>query len=258
MLQMRREQMDAFGAAARRGFEQQMLVHLAEFSPPLFRAVGPEPLRLAIRLGMERAAGYGFTTRGPVRLWLESALLFGSFFDTDPQYPQIGALLADADQAPEMARAERLYAWIKDYRARVAGPDDAYTLRALGNLAALARQPLDWPPEHVVPALLAEITTAYPEKADFVGQEALTALIRKAMAGARAQHFTNSRGMALVLVLMLAFGHGCGADPLYPWIARTLRDPVITDPAARAQRLEKKALTWLRHVLTHFDVALPA
>jgi hypothetical protein len=48
---------------------------------------------------------------------------------------------------------------------------------------------------------------------------------------------------------MFAFGHGCTHDPLYPWIARTLKDERIKDPAARAERLEKKAITWLDHVL---------
>jgi len=52
---------------------------------------------------------------------------------------------------------------------------------------------------------------------------------------------------------MLAFGHGCGADPLYPWINKTLRDEAITEQEARAKRLEKKALTWLEHVLDYFE-----
>ena len=68
-------------------------------------------------------------------------------------------------------------------------------------------------------------------------------------------------GMALLgtglfvirMLLMFAFGHGCCDDPLYPWIARTLNDERITDPPARAKRLETKALTWLDHVLEYFN-----
>jgi hypothetical protein len=59
--------------------------------------------------------------------------------------------------------------------------------------------------------------------------------------------------MALVVILMLAFGHGCGTDPFYPWIARTLRDERLTDPVARAERLEKRALTWLDRVLANLE-----
>ena len=52
-----------------------------------------------------------------------------------------------------------------------------------------------------------------------------------------------------MVALMIAFGHGCTEDPLYPWIARTLKDERITDATERAERLERKAVTWLKHVL---------
>ena len=54
------------------------------------------------------------------------------------------------------------------------------------------------------------------------------------------------------------FGHGCADDPLYPWIERTLNDQAIIDAPARAKRLEKKAITWLEHVLAYFDQDLQA
>ena len=100
--------------------------------------------------------------------------------------------------------------------------------------------------------MLREITRVYPQKAAYVGGEELEALIREGIEGARSYRFSTDRGVALVIVLMLAFGHGCGTDPLYPWIARTLHNEAIADPEARAKRLEKKALTWLEHVLANF------
>jgi hypothetical protein len=48
---------------------------------------------------------------------------------------------------------------------------------------------------------------------------------------------------------MYAFGHNCVNDPLYPWIYNTLNDKKIITPQARAERLEKKAVTWFNHVL---------
>jgi hypothetical protein len=53
----------------------------------------------------------------------------------------------------------------------------------------------------------------------------------------------------MIVILMFAFGHGCVADPLYPWISQVLTDERITSAEARGQRLERKALTWLDHVL---------
>lgn len=42
-------------------------------------------------------------------------------------------------------------------------------------------------------------------------------------------------------------GQGCIEDPLYPWIARTLANDRLSSPSARANQLQRKALTWLRH-----------
>jgi hypothetical protein len=63
----------------------------------------------------------------------------------------------------------------------------------------------------------------------------------------------HTRAVLLTCVLMHAFGHGCFSDPLYPWIARTLQDARADDPQSRAARLEKRAKTWLRHVLQNAD-----
>jgi len=83
----------------------------------------------------------------------------------------------------------------------------------------------------------------FPEKATYVGEEGLRALITVAISKADAYGIASGRGQALIAVLMFAFGHGCIEDHLYPWISRTLTDPLIVDGAKRAIRLENKALT---------------
>jgi hypothetical protein len=253
MLVIRKEQMDVFREAVRRGFEDQMLAHLGEFSPPLVKVTGEEQMRKTIRLGMGRADAYGFTYQGPVRLYLELMLLFGSYFDTDPQYPWAAEILNNLEMGSQMQRADLLYEKTMDYRRQVAGPADAYTLRALRNIQIFARQPLSLPSDNFVSAMQREIGSVYPEKAAFVGAAGLEALIHQGMDLARTCQFLTVRAAALLVVLMLAFGHGCADDPLYPWIGRTLEDAAIDGPAARAKRLEHKALTWLEHVLAYFD-----
>lgn len=257
MLVIRQEQMEVFRAAAARGFEGEMAAHLADFSPWLFAAVGDGPLRKAIRLGTDKARGYGFTDRGPVRLYLELMLLFGSHFDTDPQYPWANAILKDVDGGSQMDRAERLYRRAMDYREKVAGPDDANTLNAFRNILVLARQPLSLAGSDFATAMRRELALTYPEKVAYVGDEGISALIRRAMEGARMQRFSTPRGMALVVVLMFAMGHGCGSDPLYPWIAQTLRDDTIKEPDARAARLEARGIAWLERVLANLGEGGP-
>lgn len=258
VLAIRKEQMDSFRQSALLRFEEEMLIHLEEFSPPLFKTVGAASMREVIRFGMGRADSYGFNFRGPVQLYLELMLLFGSHFDTDPQYPWVGEVLGNRDTGSQMQRADWLYEQTMVYRKEVTGPEDAYALEALRNIQIFARRPLDISPNSFVHGMLREIAQIYPQKAAYIGRTALVTLIHEGLDRAKRQAFTTVRGAALVIVLMLAFGHGCAYDPLYPWIANTLKEDSIADPEAKAQRLERKALIWLEHALAHFDEKVQA
>ena len=249
---IRNEQVEALQSAVRYRFENEMVSHLAQFSPPLFKVLGEHQMREVIRLGMARAAKYGFEKVGPVRLYLEMMLLFGSDFDTDPQYMWSAEILSKRDVGSEMDRAGYLYQRTLHYRQNVGGPEDEYTLRALGNLRTWAQQaslPIE---KSFVSDMLREINRIYPQKAAYVGEDALEALINEGRQEASKYGFTTPRENSLIVVLVLAFGHGCTHDPLYPWIARTLTDEAIINPVTRAKRLETKALTWLDHVLAYF------
>jgi hypothetical protein len=249
MLAIRTEQMDVFRQAALKEFENEMLVHSQEFAPELSKVIGEEQLRLAVRGAMTRADGYGFTNRGSIRLFIEMMFLFGSAFDTDPQYPWAASILRDSSD--QMQRAQQLYEKILDYQDKVSGLDAINTREALRSLSFLPQQPLTFTANDFVPSMLREMAHIFPEKAAYLGNEALQALIHESYAVAQQARFPTARSYTLIVALMYAFGHGCTDDPLYPWIANTLRDEKIADPAARADRLERKALTWLDHVLAN-------
>jgi hypothetical protein len=185
---------------------------------------------------MARAEGFGFTNRGPVRLFIEMMFLRGSAFDTDPQYPAVGAVLrASGDQ---MQRAHQIHELCQANLDEVSGPDAANVKKALSDLLTFARMPIAFSNDFVAD-MLQEMNRVFPKKAAYVGEAGLRALIDEGIAEARQYRFETDRQRALLVVLKFSFGHGCTDDPLYPWISRTLRDERIVDPAARAARLEK-------------------
>ena len=250
---IRNEQIEILKQIPMRVFEDEMTAHLAEFSPPLFKAIREDQLRKVIRFGIDRAHQYGITFRGPIRLYLELMLLFGSYFDSDPQYPWATEILVDQSSGSEMDRAENLYAKTCEYREKVGGPRDEYTLKALRSISDFARKPLQVPVSDLVSTLLDEMGNIYPQKKEFVGEHRLRMVIDRGIATGQDYGFSAVRSLTLPVVLMFAFGHGCFNDPLYPWIAKTVQGSAVTDPEARARRLEKKSLTWLEHVLAYFE-----
>jgi hypothetical protein len=246
-MMIRPEQVTTLKHAVRQNFEEEMVQHARQFSPRLCEVIGDEQLHVAVHDALERAKQYDFTCRGPLRLFVELMFLCGSSFDTDPQYQAIGRILRGPEH--EMLRAQQIHEGQVDYLEKVSGPDVVNVRNALRDLLTLARSPLPYSPDTLAQDLLQEMTRIFPQKVAYLGKENLTLLIDRGLVEARQYQFSTVRQQTLIVVLMFAFGHGCTADPLYPWISRTLSDDKIVSPAARAERLEKKAVTWLDHVL---------
>src|SRR5690348_3667675 len=120
MLVVRAPQMKVFEQDSLRRFEDEMVVHSRGFAPELCKVLGEEQLRVALRQAMARATTYGFTNRGPMRLYIELMFLCGSDFDTDPQYPLIGEILRAP--GPQMQRAQQIHEGYLDYLENVSGP----------------------------------------------------------------------------------------------------------------------------------------
>ena len=255
MLTITERHMRPFQQAARDRFEDEMVIHSQEFAPRLCEVLGEPQLRVAIRHTIDNAARYGFTYRGPVRLCVELMFLCGSAFDTDPQYPSLGRALHD--EGDQMQRASLIHEGIIEYQETVAGVGARNVHAALRRLASFAREPIRFTEADFAPGMLAALSLIFPEKAAYVGDANLAELIGEARAEAATYDFQSVRAQVLLVALKYAFGHGCTDDPLYPWISQTLTDERITDPAARARRLETKAMTWLDHVVARQENGLP-
>ena len=87
MLKIRTEQIEVLRQAMLGSFETEMVIHCHKLSPQLCKAIGEQQVYTAVHQLITQAQRYGFTHKGPIRLFVEMGLLFGSAFDTDPQYP---------------------------------------------------------------------------------------------------------------------------------------------------------------------------
>lgn len=250
MLIIRKAQIEAFDEAARLRFEGKMVEHLAGFLPPLFKAVGEGPLRKTIRLGITRAGNYGLTHQEPVRLYLELMLLFGSYFDTDPQYSWAAESLLKMDAGSQSERAERLFEKALEYQARVVGPQDDYASRvrrAIRFLFEMTRSQVS--EKNFIPDMMQEVWRADSPKAIYVGSEAIEALIHHGVEVAKSHRLTSVDGMRWVVILMLLFGHGCINDPLQPWISDALKNTDAGAPETRVECLRAETFAWLEQLL---------
>jgi hypothetical protein len=247
MLSIRPVQMKVFEAVALRKFEDDMVIHLAAYAPEHCKAIGEPAVRTSIRLGLERAANYGFTNRGPVRFYIEAMFMFGSDFDTDPQYAWAGTILKDPTITDQMARA-----------ARLAGPDYAYAKSALIQLRRVPFEALPLHGDRFATQMFARLKEIYPQKIAYLGETRTYSFIDYARLLPGKLGVDPTRGAALCVGAAFALGHGFGSDPLLPWIVRTVKNPNIIDATARAQRMHARMMTYLDAVLTKQTVEAEA
>jgi len=247
---IRTSQIATFRDHANRTFEDEIITHLVSFAPELCGVIGSSGIREAVRLGLNRAREYGFTNRGPARFYVELMFTFGSSFDTDPQLPWARVVLNNL-ATDQMLRANQLYDAMEEYLHDVAGPQNGFAFEALQRLKSVR---LDSMPEQgdVARVIRQALQSTYPQKYAYVGEVAIAQLIYSAAKVARDLGLPAGRGVGVLTGLMFGFGHGILHDPLYPWVRRTLEDPLITGSQGRIERLEAKLWTYVDAMLSRF------
>jgi len=108
-MRLRKEQIEAFSAAARQEFEDRMVEHLNEFFPRHCKAMGEEGVRQEIRHGVARARTYEITSQRDVCKYIDLAFVYGRDFDTNPKLPWAGRILNDPSFINASERTSELF-----------------------------------------------------------------------------------------------------------------------------------------------------
>ncbi|MGI9074457.1 MAG: hypothetical protein ACR2JB_24795 [Bryobacteraceae bacterium] len=246
---IRQEQIEIFRQHHLQRFENEMVEHLKKFSPEHCKVAGETTVRQVIRIGIENAQTYGFTNRGPLRLYIELMFAFGCYFDTDPQYPWAGAVLNDPENVDQKARADRLWNQTRDYFAKVFGPKHEHADDALQRLKRARVEDFARSDQPLEESILRTLFSIYPQKCADLGESTLRRLVRKGFDLAHDYNLTTDTGRTVVVALTIALGHRFVEDPLWGWARKRIADNRLADPEARAQQLYSKAMLYLEHAI---------
>ncbi|MDR3567322.1 MAG: hypothetical protein P4L43_04765 [Syntrophobacteraceae bacterium] len=247
MLVIRDEQMQAFSFNARNRFEADTVRHISGFAPGRFAVLGEKTIGQIVNLGIALAEKHGFTNRGPARFYVELMFMFGSDFDTDPQYPWAAEALSGQESGDQVERADRLYQDMLRYREQVVGKNLEHEREALNRLVGLP--PVAWALSGAdtsgIASLLRKI---YPEKCEFLGDAPLEYLVQRGVSLAAA-YPGSSKAASIFTELMFFFGHGCLTDSQFPWIAAILERGATGDEKEKMERLYSKNRILLQNAL---------
>lgn len=246
---IRQEQMQALEAAGEARFETEMLEHLKAAYPRAVAGIDEGQIRKLISQGAERARGYGFQARGPVRMYVEFQVVLGHEFDEDPLLYWIRDILGDNEGLDEMTQAGRLHQHVSTYLELVYGPNGEHVAKGLEHIAQASPQELVTVGRAFESSAIPWLQALHPRKCAYAGPAALANLMGEARQGAAKSALPEPEGPPLALGLMFAFGSGVMTDPLFPWIAASLGEGAPADPRARMERLIGRAQAFLRQAV---------
>jgi hypothetical protein len=248
VLVIRQEQQEQLKRYALEQYAERTLQQFRRYFPRHGQIIGDGPIRNMILLGVDRAKRYGIVGECNVVLYASLMLLFGSYFDEDPQFPWAAAVLGDASLSTEVQRAERLYdRGVQEWQL-MAGEDNMDLVRALARSRKLSCEEIVGT---AAGGLIEFFKKQYPEKARVLGEARMDGLIRES--GRRAIGYGLAAPFAQSVMSVIAFclGAAFDEDPMFPWAAQTLvSNDLKQDEKARTlhRHVTQYAEAWLVHV----------
>ncbi|AKT39599.1 hypothetical protein [Chondromyces crocatus] len=260
MLRIHADQLAIFEHAALHDFEEEMVEHCAVLSPWIEAAIDRGGQVAIVRAAIARAADYGFTLKGPVRLFIELGFLLGHGFDADVQYPWARMLLTRAGETrprgadiEQMDCAAGLHGAARDALRVIRGPGDQALCSALRRFSDLMSRPLSSQRDDVTRMALTRFKHVHPEKFAFVGELALRTLVAEATEEAARHGLDTPWDILLLVSCMFLYGQGCTRDPSLPWIAHAFADETSASPALRSLRFEEQMRRTIRDTLAAME-----
>ncbi len=249
MIILRNEQLKVFQRYALNQYENKLVEHIKNFVPKSYKIIGEVAIRKIITTGMEQAGKYGFTYKGPIRYYLDLMFLFGSYFDTDPQYAWFQKILSNSEITDQMKKVDLLYENTIEYINDVIGPDCTFEKEALKKSLQINLNDLPSNHDNYLNSVFQYLEHLYPRKFEYIGESALKPLIASGNRYANIYGINNLRGISLLISYMFAFGHRCFDDIQYPWIYSTLHDRNKIDQGNLIRKLHSKIINYFKHIV---------
>lgn len=216
MLLIRSSQMDAFNANSMKQYKRALCDHLKQYHPSLCETAGDGGVKKLVDIGVSQARECGFTSDGPIRLYLEIMLSLGSEFHSDPQYYWLGPWLQPQDCYQEMDRARYLQFHTVRYLDDVQGPNEKYRIENIEKIQSVAIDKLNEIDSSDHAKVIGWLELIHPVKCLFIGRKALELLIELARKEAGVALSAKQENFLPLLDLMVIYGSGVLRDPMHP------------------------------------------
>lgn len=252
MMIINERQFDVFSDGIRRGVIDDLVNHGKKFAPRLCQVAEDSGVKALATLALSRCDLYNLDDRMAARFLLEIMLTLGCEFDSDPQFPWARAILQDRISSNQV-RVQQLHVFLGTHIERVIGPRNEHILRACRNFKEMAIADRVLHGSLSAVEILSWLDSVYPEKARSLVEDHIHALQNEANEVARKLALPADNGTTIIIVLMVLFGHGALADPMYPWLKISLAQSNSPSSEPRARLFVNRLAVYLSEALQFLE-----
>lgn len=247
MFQISKQQLLGLSELQGDSFKGRLREFLIEEFPRHTDAMGADALDDLVALVMERAGALDFDAEREFMIFAVYAVLFGAFFDDDPQYPWAGDRLA----RPGLDPHQRIDLFRTRAEQAITGLEEAAQERQqLEVLATMDPTTLAFERVDVNTPLVNWYAELFPAQTGWMRPRDLSALTDRAEALSQSAGLISPEGPKLVIAAMGMLGSGFAADPQHHGLSAVLKEalPAPEKTLAFAEAGRALARDWLARV----------
>ena len=156
-------------------YVNELMEHYEIMFPLLMSSLKKDEVRSFIEQGIVLAKKSGYTQRGPVRLYLDMMIIFGSKFEQDPLFQRLN--VKEENNVSQIERSVTLYTLLNKYLEAVYGVNGIYFKESLRMFNDLNIKDLPVGINVSSKDLHELLRRIYPQRYDFVTANAIDNLI---------------------------------------------------------------------------------
>lgn len=231
--------MDVFRSNALQSFEDKMVEHVKEFFPAHYHTIGPKNIRETIQYGYTQAKRYGLTTQRNVCLYINTMMVLGSNFNTDPMYPWAKETLQDKKIADPMKRVDQLCKKAEEVLEQISVSPHTYQHNVLADLIKNT--------DGVLKDALNYLQMIFPAKFEAVGPTNLQVMVKYGITSTAKYGIVAENNIMIYIFLMFLLGSGFNKDPQFSWARDVLEDSSINEQM-KVSFLAQQAIIYLNDI----------
>ncbi|MDC9596867.1 hypothetical protein [Xenorhabdus anantnagensis] len=245
-IELNEEQWNILKKHSFNAYIDELVAHCNESYPYLDIKLGKDGLRSALKNAVGKAKNEGFDQRGAVQFYIDMLILFGTGFQTDPQYTWIKTSLDNHAHLGQLEKTSLLYHEITRYLNEVHSEKDEHLKDSIFKFQNIniERLNVQWNTYGInIDDILKHL---FPQKHKYIKQDDIKKLIQLGVEKSNQYGIESANQSAFLTLIMFLLGHEFDQDIFLPHLNSKLFKQYYSDADMLIMVMEKQTKEYLK------------